>query len=252
MTASMALTSSLEDYLEVIYHLIRREHEARAKQVADELKVKKSSVTVALRALAKKKLINYSPYSDVTLTAQGELVAEDIVRRHETLKEFFTTVLAVDEEQAEDSACKMEHALSKDMTERLIRFLEFINICPRHGTDWIEKYHRYCGGKQAACDCVDCMDQTKNKLDALPRVKEEKESMNALSSLEPGQKAEIVKITHKGFFRRRILEMGVTAGAVLTVERVAPLGDPVDIKIRGYHLSIRKEESKNIMVKIIQ
>ncbi len=252
MTTIKALTGSLEDYLEAIYHLLHQENKARVKDVADHLQVKKSSVTVALRALAKQKLINYAPYGEVTLTLLGEKTAEDVVRRHETLKEFFITVLDVDAKQAEDTACKMEHVLSKEMTDKFIQFMEFIDICPRTGQDWVEKFHNYCGEKHAARDCKGCLNEVKEKIRLLPSVKTKEETLCALSSLKPGEKAEVVKIQHKGTFRKRILEMGVTTGAVLMVERMAPLGDPVDIKIRGYHLSLRKEETKNILVKILR
>lgn len=249
MTAS--LTGSLEDYLEAIYNLLKKDHEARSTQLAEMLHVKKSSVTVALRSLAKKKLINYSPYSDVTLTPEGEKAAQDIVRRHETLRDFLTLVLGVEAKMAEESACKMEHVLSKDITDKLNRFMEFIAVCPRNGDDWLKQYHTYCNEKKKSEACQSCIEQVESKIEAMRTGNKELTNVKMLSSLNPGQKGEIIKITHRGDFRKRILEMGVTTGAVLAVERVAPLGDPIDIKIRGYHLSLRKEEAKNIEVKIL-
>ncbi|MCD4812462.1 metal-dependent transcriptional regulator [bacterium] len=252
MAGEQTLTGSLEDYLEAIYHLIRRENQARSTQLAEALKVKKSSVTVALRTLAKKQLINYAPYSNVTLTAHGETVARDIIRRHETLKEFFVTILDVDEKQADESACKMEHVLTKDMTDKFIKFMEFIDICPRNGKDWIAQYHKYYCDETNARPCVQCLDNMSRRVRLHVTGNKEQAEMSVLSKLEPGEKAEILKINHRGVFRKRILEMGVTTGAVLTVERIAPLGDPIDIKIRGYHLSLRKEEAKSIDVKILK
>ena len=72
----------------------------------------------------------------------------------------------------------------------------------------------------------------------------------ALSELKPGQRAKITKISAKGSVRRRILDMGVVRGADIEMERVAPLGDPIEVKIKGYHLSLRKEEASNIYVEI--
>lgn len=247
----LALTGSLEDYLEAIYNLIKKDNEARSTQLADVLHVKKSSVTVALRALAKKKLINYAPYSNVTLTPEGEKAAEDIVRRHETLKDFLHQVLGVEIKIAEETACKMEHVLSTDITNKLNRFMEFIAVCPRNGADWLEQFHAYCNEKKKSSDCQVCVDELERKIVTMKAGNKENTGLKALNLLEPGQKGEILKITHRGNFRKRILEMGVTTGAVLTVERVAPLGDPIDIKIRGYHLSLRKEEAKNIEVKLL-
>ena len=65
----------------------------RAKDIADRLQVNKSSVTGALRSLSEKVLVNYAPYDIITLTAGGEKLAKDIVRRHETLKDFFVKIL---------------------------------------------------------------------------------------------------------------------------------------------------------------
>ena len=70
-----------------------------------------------------------------------------------------------------------------------------------------------------------------------------------LDTVLPGQKAEVLSLSGDGEIRKRISEMGLTKGAVVEVERVAPLGDPMDIKIRGYRLSLRKEEASRVMVR---
>ena len=69
-----------------------------------------------------------------------------------------------------------------------------------------------------------------------------------LNELDPGLKGRIVKIDGQGDIRRRIAEMGVTPGSLIEVERVAPLGDPIEVKVKGYHLSLRKDEAKKITV----
>jgi len=73
-----------------------------------------------------------------------------------------------------------------------------------------------------------------------------------LSDLKPGQKGRVIKVHGRGETNRRIVEMGVTAGAIIEIERVAPLGDPINIKVKGYHLSLRKEEAAGIEVEILQ
>ena len=69
-----------------------------------------------------------------------------------------------------------------------------------------------------------------------------------LDELRPGDMAVVIKITGTGEARRRILDMGVGKGATVKVEKVAPLGDPIDINVRGYHLSIRKADAGNILI----
>ena len=70
----------------------------------------------------------------------------------------------------------------------------------------------------------------------------------ALSELKPKERGTIVKVGGGGPVRRRILDMGVVPGTEVEVVRVAPLGDPVELLIRGYHLSLRKEEAREILV----
>ena len=69
-----------------------------------------------------------------------------------------------------------------------------------------------------------------------------------LDAIKVGNDASIVKISGTGSVRRRLLDMGATAGTVVSVKRVAPLGDPIEIKIKGYHLTLRKEEARRIAV----
>ena len=69
-----------------------------------------------------------------------------------------------------------------------------------------------------------------------------------LSSLHPGDEALVFKVMAQGRIRQRLLEMGFIRGARLKVEKLAPLGDPMELVIKGYHLSLRREESECILV----
>jgi Fe2+ transport system protein FeoA len=69
-----------------------------------------------------------------------------------------------------------------------------------------------------------------------------------LSQLHPGQEATIVKVNGNGPSRRRYLEMGFVRGETVLVRRVAPLGDPVEYRVKGYHLSLRREDAGKILV----
>ena len=73
----------------------------------------------------------------------------------------------------------------------------------------------------------------------------------ALRELSPGQKAKIERIKGRGETNKRLVEMGLTPGSVVEMGRVAPLGDPVEIKVKGYHLSLRKEEAEKVMVTLL-
>ena len=69
-----------------------------------------------------------------------------------------------------------------------------------------------------------------------------------LSSLHPGDAGTVAQVLAKGRIRQRLLEMGFIRGAELKVEKLAPLGDPMELVIKGYHLSLRREESDCILV----
>ena len=71
-----------------------------------------------------------------------------------------------------------------------------------------------------------------------------------LSELKPKEKGKIIKVRGKGRAHRRILDMGVVSGTPVEVQRVAPLGDPIEIKVKGYNLTLRKEEAANILVEV--
>lgn len=126
MKKSMNLSASLEDYIEAIFHIVSENKVARGKDIAARLKVSNASVTEALQSLAKKGLVNYAPYEVVTLTGKGRKAAEDVIRRHQILRDFFVKVLAVDEDIAEEGACRVEHAAPPEIIEKLIQFVDFV------------------------------------------------------------------------------------------------------------------------------
>lgn len=72
--------------------------------------------------------------------------------------------------------------------------------------------------------------------------------MKTLRDVEIGQEAKVVRLTGEGALKRRIMDMGLTKGAAVRVRKVAPLGDPIEITVRGYELSIRKSEAENVVV----
>ena len=72
--------------------------------------------------------------------------------------------------------------------------------------------------------------------------------MNNLREVPVGGTAKVVRIHGEGAMKRRIMDMGITRGVEITVRKVAPLGDPVEITVRGYELSLRKADAESIEV----
>ncbi|MBN1103550.1 MAG: metal-dependent transcriptional regulator, partial [Deltaproteobacteria bacterium] len=222
MNLADTLTASLEDYLEAIFNIIAEKEAVRPKDIAGRLKVSNASVTGALRALAEKELIHYVPYDVITLTPGGKTAAKDVIRRHEVLRDFFVKVLAVEEGTADRAACDMEHSIPRIILERFIEFVEFVETCPRGGNKWIAGFAYQCdhGSDQENCEkCVSlCLEEVrKRKGEGGGKGM----TTSKLKDLKPGQKGRVLKIHSRGGTNKRILEMGVTPGAVVEVERIA-------------------------------
>ena len=84
-----------------------------------------------------------------------------------------------------------------------------------------------------------CIDQSRNGNNHVP-----------LSSLLPGQHGIILRVGGQRNFRRRLMEMGMVPGETISVERVAPLGDPVEFTVKGYHLSLRRRDTAQIDIQL--
>ena len=130
------LSISLEDYIEEIYNQVSKNGKAKVTAIAEALNVKKASVTGALNILAEKKLVNYAPYSPVTLTLEGEKIAKNIFKKHKNLAEFFIEVLHMPDEEAVEIACKMEHIVSDKLFNNMIKLTK----CAK--TEWKEQLNK--------------------------------------------------------------------------------------------------------------
>jgi DtxR family Mn-dependent transcriptional regulator len=120
------LTESLEDYLEAIAELIADEGHAHSKDIAGRLHVTMPSVTGALRQLEKMGYIVYNTHYPVQLTREGKVIADEVIRRHNVLKRFFSLVLGLPGDKATATACRLEHAVDTDTIQRFILFSEAI------------------------------------------------------------------------------------------------------------------------------
>lgn len=72
--------------------------------------------------------------------------------------------------------------------------------------------------------------------------------MATLKGAKPGDTVKVTKLEGSGPVKRRIMDMGITKGTEIFVRKVAPLGDPIEVTVRGYELSLRKEDADNIIV----
>lgn len=147
----------MEDYLEVIYGLVKQNRVARVRDIADILAVTMPSVTGALKKLSKRELVNYDPHEVITLTPEGEALAQKLAHAHRSIASFLTEILNIQPEIAEKNACRMEHAIDDVVLTRLIRYIEFVGRCPGAGARFSEEFGLFCPETPDRQTCGDCL-----------------------------------------------------------------------------------------------
>ena len=230
------LSSSMQDYLEAILELEENENQVRVTDIANRLKIAKASVNQTIGRLKETGLIRQQTYGPVELTSQGRELAGKIIQRHRKLRKFLVEVLGVDQQTAEQDACLMEHAVSPQTMDRLTDFLS---------------NNGYLNEVRSS----DSANSTDEKRYETADIRKGEDNMNiitlALSELKRGQRGKVVKVSTKGMIRRRIMEMGIITGTEILVKGFAPLGDPMELGIKGYNLSLRKAEASEIFVEVL-
>lgn len=234
------LTSALEDYLETIYVLVRDRKVARVKDIAAARQVRPASVSPAMKRLAELGLIQYKHREYIDLTPEGEQVGRRIYARHQVLSRFFRDVLQMSAAAAQADACSMEHNLSAEGMDRLVRFIEFVELCSS-GQPMLEKFHS-CPLVTPGLREVSCPSQ--NKKCTARRTQEQR----TLAHLAAGEQATVSQIRGSGATRQRLLDMGILPNVTVVVERIAPAGGPVWIKLQGFQLSLRRSEAEAVVV----
>ena len=147
-------TASMEDYLEAIANLGGERKVVRVKQLSEMVGVRMPSVTSALKKLSEQELVEHERYGRIKLTPEGDKIARDVIRRHEALTRFFSQALGIDQDLAEEDACKIEHVISPLGMERLAKFMEFMEACPMGGANLPATYEYYLEHGELPRDCL--------------------------------------------------------------------------------------------------
>ena len=125
----MTLTSTQEDYLEAVLELTSVKQVARNKELADKLGVKRATVSRAVKNLVEKGLIEHENHSYITLTEMGKKIAVDIFDRHRLFTHFFRDILELEEKEAQNIACEVEHLISGKALKKFRCLIEKIDTC---------------------------------------------------------------------------------------------------------------------------
>jgi DtxR family Mn-dependent transcriptional regulator len=132
MKTEIALSQEAEEYIEIIYKLQKRYGIAKTKDLAENLHVVPGSITNTIEHLESHGLVAHEPYRGVKLTKDGERLALDILRRHRLAELLLTDILKAEWSTVHEDACKLEHALTKSVTDLLEERLGYPKFCP-HG-----------------------------------------------------------------------------------------------------------------------
>ena len=119
----MKLTNSQEEYIKTIYILSKTEKEIRLTDIAKRLGITKPSVNRAIKNLKDLNLLNYQTYGEIKLTKEGEIQAQEILKKEDIVKIFLNKILDIEEKQAEKEAKAMKHAISPETEEKLEKFI---------------------------------------------------------------------------------------------------------------------------------
>jgi len=222
------ISPSLQDYLEAILELLDDTNVATISDISRRLQISKPSATRAVKRLNEMGLARHEHYGNIELTETGNMFARQVQRRHRLLKTFLSDFLGLVEAIAERDACAIEHSISNETMESLVKFVEQ------------NKDKRFIKLKR--------IDKTPRKGDAFKMAQGDKMK---LSDLPVGGKGQVVSVGAKDRLRRRIMDMGLVPGVEVEVVGVAPLGDPIELVLRGYNLTLRKDEAEVVLVEVV-
>jgi DtxR family Mn-dependent transcriptional regulator len=234
------ISSALEDYLETVYLLVQEHGFARVKDIARARDVKAATVSIALGKLAELDLVRYERREYIALTPSGEQAGRRVYTRHRLLTRFFGEVLGMTSAAAGEQACAMEHSLTDEAMDRLVRFFEFIGNCP----SVVESFRQCQDAKDSRCP----HESRSGGACAMCAAKREGRTMS-LADVKPGRSAVVTHVGAAGALRQRLLDMGILPNTTVEMERAGLGGDPLWIRCLGARLALRRAEAKAIRVR---
>ena len=107
-------------------------------------------------SLVSRGYLKMSKSGEYQLTPEGEEVARQLARTHEALRDFLIEVLRLPRKEAEENACRMEHAVDDEVLERIVQYLEFTDSCPRRKIRWLEEVGYVCQLTDCNVECEKC------------------------------------------------------------------------------------------------
>jgi DtxR family Mn-dependent transcriptional regulator len=210
---------STEEYLEAVYRLEREGPGATTSALAAELGVSAASVSGMLKKLAGDGYVEHVSRGDARLTRKGLEIAVRVMRRHRLAECFLTKMLGLGWDEVGEEACRLEHAISARVEERLVAVLGNPQVCP-HGHP------------------IPPADGSEPLRVGMP-----------LADLAHGASGTVRRVAERSPERLRYLgKLGLAPGARIEVVEKAPLGGPVTIAVGTARCPISLELARMIMV----
>ncbi|MCX9025705.1 MAG: metal-dependent transcriptional regulator [Candidatus Methanoperedens sp.] len=212
-------TSRIEEYLESIYKLQQEQHPVSTSRLAEHLKLSPPSVSEMIKKLAHKGLLNQIE-KGVCLTEEGNKMAKKVIRRHRLSERLLTDILGFKWDEVHDEACRLEHAISPEMEDRIAESLGNPRTCP-HGHPIPDKDGVFV-----------------------------KETVRPLSELKANDTGIIVSVFEEDpKMLQYLASLGLIPDACVKVEEVAPFGGPLIVCVSGSRYALGREVASKIKVK---
>jgi len=212
-------TTSEENYLKAIFHLQEKEGTVTTNVLAERLQTKPASVTDMMKKLNAKKLLHYKPYYGFSLSTEGKKIALSIIRRHRLWEYFLSEKLKFDWNEVHLLAEELEHVSSRQLIDRLDKYLGFPQFDP-HG-------------------------------DPIPDNKGKIKNVNRLSLFELpfNHPAAVLQVTNQSKEMLEILEhKNIGIGTKLEVKKHFHFDHSIELKIKTATITISEQLAKNIFV----
>ena len=212
-------TSRVEEYLESIYKLQQEHRPVSTSNLAEHLKLSAPSVSEMVKKLESKGLLSHTE-KGVCLTEEGKSLAKKVIRRHRLSERLLTDILGFKWDEVHEEACRLEHAISPEMEDRIAKSLGNPKTCP-HGHPIPDK-------------------------DGILV----KEKVRPLSELKASGRGIIVNVFEEDpNMLKYLASLGLIPGVCVRVEEVAPFGGPLIVCVSGSRYALGREVASKIKVK---
>lgn len=151
------LTESLEKYLLAIYEISKNNSNIIVKDVSKYLSIGGASTATAIRTLAKRGLINYVPYGNISLTQKGYNTVQLKLYRHNTISNFLNQVLEIEKFSADKNASAIEYSMTEDVLIKFVHFLDFMKQCSCKEPKWLNSCKHSLSDGQISEKCTNCV-----------------------------------------------------------------------------------------------